>query len=153
MHTIAHHFARENPTYYCDLEYPLLSRLAQHQKDTYQKLVTKRVQSLINAALPALFKTDESCALSLLELEARYILKSPDALANTYLTRDTWPLVGGYLHLYWIIAEQVNQGGNALKAKMMWQVIKSKAAEGSPEKEFATARLDTTKTENEKLWN
>ncbi len=153
MHTLAHHFAKENPTYYCDLEYPLLSKMAQDKGHAYKDLVSKRVNALIAGAMPALFKTDESCALSLLELEARYLLKSSDELANTYLTRESWPLVGGYLHLYWIIAEQVNERGNNLKARMMWDMIKAKAPEGTSEREFATARLDATKTENEKLWN
>ncbi len=150
LHTLALHFARENPTNYCDLEYPLLSKMSQSSR--YDKIVKKRVNVLISATMPTLFKSDESCALSLLELEARYILKDTDSLANAYLSRSSWPLVGGYLHLYWIVAEQVNARGNSLKAKMMWDVLKEKAPEGSPEREFAAARLDPGRTENEKLW-
>ena len=67
--------------------------------------------------------------------------------------RAEWPLVGGYLHLYWTISEHVFDANEGALARKMWEVIKDKGPPASPEVEFAKARLDPTKTEFEKLWN
>ncbi len=152
LYSLARTFAEKDGSYLCDLEYPMLSRLSEAGA-SHHALVEKRTTELISAHLPGLFRNDESCALSLLELEARRMRGAPKDLAARYLTRGEWPLVGGYLHLYWTISEHVLDAGEAASARKMWKVIRDKGPPASPEVEFAKARLDPSKTEFEKLWN
>jgi len=147
---LAGHFAATDPKDICDIEYPILSRLNQQGS---REVVEKRLAEIIKAVMPGLFKHDESCAQSLLELEATHLREEPKVIADRYLARADWPLVGGYLHLYWVMAEHIYDAGQKLEARKMWQVIKDKGPESAPEVEFAKARLDPTRTELEKLWN
>jgi hypothetical protein len=121
--------------------------------DAYKTLVEKRVAALIDRELPELFRHDESCGLSLLELEATRLRDDPAALTQRYLQRKDWPLVAGFLHLYWTIAEHVLDAGGKAGARQLWEVIRAKGPPDSPEVEFAKARLDPSRTEFEKLWD
>ncbi len=152
LYSLARNFGNHDETYLCDVEYPMLSRL-NDSGASRRSLVEKRSTELIQGHLPGLFRQDESCALSLLELEARGLRETPKELAARYLARGEWPLVGGYLHLFWTISEHVYDAGEVPLARRMWEVIKEKGPAASPEVEFAKARLDPTKTEFEKLWN
>jgi hypothetical protein len=114
--------------------------------------VKERVKDLVDQRLPKLFRQDETCGLSLLELEARSLKSKPTELAKRYLARSDWPLNGAFLHMYWTIAEQVNDVGVSA-AREMWGVIRDKGAPNSPEVQFSKARLDPTRTEFEKLWD
>ena len=82
--------------------------------------------------LPELFKHDESCALSLLELEASRLADDPKALAVRYEKRKDWPLIGGFLHLYWMISERLYDAGEKASARQLWEVIRDKGQAGSP---------------------
>lgn len=152
LYSLARNFGAHDEAYLCDVEYPMLSRLNEAGARR-RALVEKRALELIQGHLPGLFRQDESCALSLLELEARGLRATPKDLATRYLARADWPLVGGYLHLYWTISEHVFDSGELPSARKMWEVIRDKGPPASPEVEFAKARLDPTKTEFEKLWN
>ena len=136
----------------CDLEYPLLSQMAA-AGGSVGATAERRLDAVVAQLLPELFKHDESCALSLLELEAIRLRVKPEGLAKQYLARQNWPLVGGFLHLYWTMAEHVYDGGDPKGAREMWKVLRDKGTPGSPEVGFAKVRLDPTQTELEKLWN
>ena len=147
------HFGEKDPNYVCDLEYPALSRL-NAQGQAFESMVADRTTFLINKLMPDLFKTDSSCALSLLDLEAEHLKKLPaPAIAKTYLNRQGWPLEGEFLHQYWTISEYLNDNDAKNEAKQLWQVIQDKGAANTPEVKFAKARLDPTRTEFEKLWD
>ena len=152
MQRLAKAWGQKQSDYVCDLEYPLLSRMFE-KLPKERDLVTKRVTEVIDGAMPALFGADESCALSLLDLEARALRGEPAALAARYVRRQSWPLVGGFLHTFWTVSEHLNDDGDAQSARKMWQVLKDKGPAGTPEVQFAKARLDPAKTEFEKLWN
>lgn len=151
LYRLAKHFGDQDEQYQCDLEYPLLSRL--NARDEYQTLVADRVSELIKKQLPDLFKRDESCALSLLELEYSRLKSDPRRLAASYLQRAEWPLVAGFLHQYWMISEHINAAGDRQNARRLWQIIRDKGTPDAPEVEFAKARLEPVKTEFEKLWD
>lgn len=152
LHTLAEHWGRKEAEYICDLEYPLLSRMYEVQPESRAQ-VSGRVTEVIKTELPALFKRDESCALSLLELEAKALHEDSKSLADRYVRRADWPLVGGFLHTYWVISEHIYDGGDKASATKMWQVIRDKGPPESPEVQFAKARLDPKKTELEKMWD
>lgn len=149
---LAQTWGQKESSYVCDLEYPLLSRIYELRPESRAQ-VTGRLSEIIAADMPALFKRDESCGLSLLELEARALREDTKQLAERYLKRTQWPLVGGYLHTYWTISERVFDEGDKASAQKMWEVIRDKGPTGTPEVQFAKARLDPTKTELEKLWD
>jgi len=150
---LSRHFAANDKSYVCDMEYPLISKL--HALGGADAIAAQKDNdSLIVTNLPDLFQTDESCALSLLDLEASALKAiDPKVMASRYLQRQDWPLIGGYLHYYWTVSEYLHDVGDADDAKKLWQVIVDKGAPGSPEVGFAKARLDPTRTELENLWN
>jgi len=153
MANLARHFGEVDSAYTCDLEYPLLS-LLRTTGGSNERMAYKRTGELIKEQLPDLFQRDESCALSLLDLEA-YDLKRQGAntVAATYLSRRDWPLVSGFLHAYWTISEYVYAAGETAPARRLWEVIAGKGPADAPEVQFAKARLDPTRTELEKLWD
>ena len=153
MLQLARHFSNVDNSYTCDLEYPLLSQLRAIGGSNVS-LVAERNKEIIKAQLPGLFQRDESCALSLLDLEA-YELKreGPDVVASTYLSRRDWPLVAGFLHVYWTMSEYVHAEGDTAAARRLWEVIATNGPPTAPEVSFAKARLDPTRTEMEKLWD
>lgn len=152
LHNLAMTWSQKDSDLICDLEYPLLSRMEALGGSLRQR-AEKRVKTLVAQLMPELFRHDESCALSLLELEASRLRDQPQVLAKQYLARKDWPLVGGYLHLYWTISEHIYDDGDTAGAKAMWEVLRESGTPGSPEVGFAKVRLDPTKTELEKLWN
>jgi len=149
---LARHWGAKNHDFVCDMEYPALSRLFD-KRPAKKGYAVSRASELIKAELPQLFKADESCALSLLELEAQGLRSDTKALTDLYVQRSDWPLVGGYLHLFWTMAEHIYDDGDKTSATRMWTVIRDKGPPGSPEVQFAKARLDPTRTEFEKLWD
>ncbi len=150
--SLAKGWGAKETDYVCDLEYPLLSKTYELRPEARGR-VTARITELITQTLPALFKQDESCALSLLELEARALRTVPTELADRYVKRAGWPLVGGFLHTFWTVSEHLHDDGDKASAKKMWNVIKDKGPPESPEVQFAKARLDPEKTEFERLWD
>ena len=150
---LSKHFAADDKTFVCDMEYPLVSKL-HSLGGAYAVSAQKENDQLVAANLPDLFQSDESCALSLLDLEASALKAvDPKVMASRYLQRQEWPLIGGYLHYYWTISEYLHDVGDDDDARKLWQVIVDKGAAGSPEVTFAKARLDPTRTELENLWN
>jgi tetratricopeptide (TPR) repeat protein len=164
---LARRWSVENTDYACDLELPLLSRAYAVAESKTHARVLARLSEMIDAKLPELFKADGSCALSMLELEQKIMRRKrpvdefgkplspsgPSALAARYVARQSWPLVGDFLHMFWTIAEHLNDDGDPRSAKLMWQVLRDKGPIGAPETQFAKARLDPTRTELEKMWD
>jgi tetratricopeptide (TPR) repeat protein len=151
MMALARAWGERDPAQACDFEYPVLSRAFEERPDLAAR-ADQRLDAMITSLLPGLFKRDESCALSLLELEAARLKSQPARLAERYLARQSWPLTGAYLHLYWTMAEHVYDRGAAAEARKLWGVLQERGPAGSPEVQFANARLDPTKTELEKMW-
>lgn len=152
LKNLAAHWSAERPEMLCDFEYPVLSRLVDVESSG-GKTVAPRLDQIVGSHLPDLFSKDESCGLSLLELESKVMKKKPQALADRYLARQTWPLTGGFLHLYWIVAEHLHDSGEDASARKLWKVIADKGPAKAPETGFSKARLDPTRTELEKLWD
>jgi tetratricopeptide (TPR) repeat protein len=152
MKNLAEYWSNEKPDYVCDVEYPILSRIADLNQSGVNK-VTARLNQMVSTYLPDLFTKDESCGLSLLELENKIYAGQTEELAKKYLDRKEWPLIGGFLHLYWMVAEHLNEAGDRSSAGKLLKVIAEKGPQGAPETGFAKARLDPTKTEVEKLWD
>jgi tetratricopeptide (TPR) repeat protein len=152
MKNLTEQWSSERPDFVCDVEYPVLSRIADLNQSGMSK-VTARLNQIISSNLPDLFSKDESCGLSLLELENKILSGKTQELADKYLARKDWPLIGGFLHLYWMVAEHLNEAGDQNSANKLLKVIVEKGPSGAPETGFAKARLDPTRTEVEKLWD
>ena len=148
---LARHLGEQDPTLICDLEYPVLSKL--HSLKLAPSTVNDRSLELAAGQLPDLFKQDESCAMSLLDLEFDLLRAKPAELASLYLKRQTWPLVAGFLRQYWLVSEHLNELGEKPRARSLWEAIAERGTPGAPEVLFAKARLDPTRTEFEKLWD
>jgi len=152
MKNLAEHWSSEKAEMVCDVEYPILSRMADLNRDGMSK-VSARLNLLVKSYLPDLFTKDESCGLSLLELESKILSNQTKEIANKYLARKDWPLIGGFLHLYWMVAEHLIEAGDKESADKLLKVIAEKGPVNAPETGFAKARLDPTRTEVEKLWD
>ena len=164
---LAKFWSGKNTDYACDLELPLLSRTYDRAPIREASGVLKRLTSMIEGKLPDLFKVDSSCALSMLELEQRIMRRQPPldefgmptgsnqmtALAARYVGRQNWPMVGDFLHMFWTISEHTFDDGDKPSAEILWKVLRDKAPAGSPESQFAKARLDPVRTETERMWN
>lgn len=152
LKNLAANWSAQRPDLLCDIEYPVLSRLVDIGA-AGARSISPRLDQIISGYLPDLFSKDESCGLSLLELENKMMKKNPKALADRYTARQTWPLTGGFLHLYWMVAEHLHDSGQDALARRLWKVIAEKGPPKAPETGFSKARLDPTRTELEKLWD
>jgi tetratricopeptide (TPR) repeat protein len=152
LKNLASYWSSEKPELLCDVEYPVLSRIADRGPAAARQ-VTERLDVIVSTYMPDLFKKDESCGSSLLELENRILGTRTKELASRYLQRQTWPMHGTFLHLYWMVAEHMHDSGDTESARSLWKVIADKGPPKAPETGFARARLDPTRTEFEKMWD
>lgn len=164
---LAKSWSQKDSDYACDLEVPLLSRLIADSSKSRRDRAFARLTTMIDAKLPALFKVDGSCALSMLEIEQKFLRQRHPidsssevegenrlpALAARYLARQDWPLISDFLHMYWTVSEHIHSDGDLRSAKLLWQVLRDKGPPDAMETQFAKARLDPTRTETEKLWD
>ncbi len=132
----------------CLYEFPLVART---MSGLPQERVRALAREMIDRTLPALLQKDESCASSLLEMEAR--LWDPASLAAMWRARLQWPMTQPVLAQIWSVAEALGQAGDRKGAEEFWKVLSEKAPKGSVESGLAKARLDPTRTEFESLWN
>ena len=147
-------WGQTNAALACELEYPLLVQIAGRSPTSYPPDVfAKHITSLVQRTLPGSLDTDESCAASMLDLEASLMKDSPTKIAATYLARREWPMKQAFVNQLWLASEKLYETGDKANAKELWQTIDSKAPREMPEVTFAKSRLDPKRTEFENLWN
>jgi len=153
MYPLAKLWAKANPDYLCEMQYPLLSRLVKKpNKDLDEKFVEKEVLTLVDKNLPHLLETNASCGNALLSLEADVLKTNPVLLSTRYLARREWEMTRTLVSQFWLVAEQAAQAKQFATAKELWDIIINKSPKGSPEIPFAKARVDQAKTEYQNLW-
>jgi|GEM_PF-846826 len=138
----------------CELEYPLLVQIT----DRSPKLLTSaqfagHIQSLVKRTLPGAIDADESCAASILDLEAGLIKDKPKDIAAVYMARRDWPMKPAFVNQLWLAAEKLHEAGDKAGARELWQILVTRAPKDMPESVFAKSRLDPNRTEFENLWN
>jgi tetratricopeptide (TPR) repeat protein len=152
IYNLSKHWSVKDNDYLCSHQYPHLSKI--YSKGLKgDEFVRKEIDQMVAKTMPGLLRLDESCAISLLDLEAMLYKNDIKKLAKIYQTRKTWPLLGAFLKSYWTVSEKLKQLGHRKLARKLWETIKTKGPKGSPEVGFAIARLDPRKTEFEKLWD
>ena len=136
----------------CDIEYPILASLYDSGGEQ-QKRAAKRVREILTKQFPKMLSQDESCGLSLLELEAKLYDQDLPTLAKLYLQRKDWPFSEAFRHLFWTLSERLYEKGQKNLARAMWNEIITRAPPKSEEARYVKSRLDPTSTEFEQLWN
>jgi tetratricopeptide (TPR) repeat protein len=152
---LSRQWANKEPNFDCGLVYPVLARVGLTETgDTglSGEEWKAEVSRLTDKTLPELFKTDDICARSLLEMEYRAFQGQPETLVRRYLARADWPLTGVLPGLTWAVSEHARRKGMKTDALALWKRLADKAPDDAPEKRFAKSRIDPTKTEFENLW-
>lgn len=161
IYKLAYMWGGKNSDSVCSFVYPILSRWFQSGDVTSfsTTLGSNRkvgldvhVKRLIDEQFPGLLSKNESCAGSILDLEAKILDQKYAEIGKRYLARKEWPMQGAFLEHYWTIAEISESRGDKVLARSLWQVISDKAPKESAEFNFARNRLDPKKTEFESLW-
>ena len=154
LYNLSQHWTKQSPELTCRLGYPLLSRLesAPKRSPIPRSVLQKDLAGMIKARFPSLLETDETCAISLLNLEVRMAKGDPQGLAARYLSRQSWRMSRALASVFWDVSEQTLAAGNQETAKELWRIIRDKAPADAPEKDFAKVRADKSRTEYDQLW-
>lgn len=138
----------------CTEQFPLMEKLYRFAelKPNLREQIKAKVAGLSSKLLPNLLRTDELCAIGLLNFEVAVNKDTPKILVNRYLGRLEWPISNELAAIYWNIAETAQSIGMKQEAIVLWQTIQSRAPKSAPQVSFATSRLESRKTEFEKLW-
>lgn len=142
----------------CDGIIPLLSQILEMPKVARENVGVQESQvkaillAMTDAQFPDIFKDDESCAISILDLLAKVLNGDPKAIHDLIIRKRDWPLVAGYLNWVWIMSEWMEQREMKLYAENLWKLIVEKAADETIEKKFAAQRLQKERTQFEMLW-
>ena len=136
----------------CRFEFPVIARLSQTKGERRAK-VTEALDSMIARGFPRLLATDEGCAASILDLEARVYGKDPAAMAARWRTRRSWTLTTPVLTNIWSLSETLYDRGDKKSAEDLWRHVRDNGPAGAVETGLAKARLDPSRTEFENLWN
>ena len=151
IYNLASSWSGKSNEHLCSYQYPILSKLFDRKiKD--RKWVKGELDRMMAQSMPHLLRLDESCAVSLLDLEASLYSTDSKKLASIYQSRGEWPMQGAYLKNYWTLSEKLAAKGEKELSRTLWKEITEKGPAGAPEVDFAKARLDPRKTEVEKLW-
>ncbi len=150
-------WSEKNPNLKCDRIFPLLSQSYEFLKIGKNTGITledinKSLDALVKSQMPELFKNDESCAISLVDLETKLNAAHLEVTYKKILNRVDWPMVAGYLNWIWTMSEILYNKGMKSEAQNLWRQIIARAPEDSIEVRFAKQRLDPNKTEFEQLW-
>jgi tetratricopeptide (TPR) repeat protein len=152
IYKLADHWSEKSSELMCNLQYPLLSEMVVTQAMS-TSLARKEVEKLILRSMPGLLRLDESCAVSLLDIEVKLMGDDTRGIASLYLARNGWPMQGAFMRSTWTIAERLKQEGHDKEARQLWTLIRDKGKKGSPEVGFSIARLDPRRTEFDQLWD
>jgi len=139
----------------CNRLFPTLIRL--HDLDATpvarRNELTKAATRHIDRLTGTQTRRDEACILTMLEFEVRILRDQPDLLSQRYQQRLGWPLTARTADLFWAVSEILRQQGDSATARRMWQTIVDKAPPRTSAIQFARSRLDTRRTEFERLWD
>ncbi len=146
-------WAKSDEKLVCTLVYPSLVRIHNEGSILWDKARREQeVREFVTAQLPDMFRKDEKCAISIMELEFGLFEDRPVELARLYLQRDSWPLLEDIVALYWSVAESLKLNGKNEEAMAVFRIIAEKGPADSSKVRFAKLRLDKSKTEFEKIW-
>ncbi len=146
-------WAKSDEKLTCTLVYPSLVRLLNEGSVLWDQTRREReVREFVTAQLPDMFRKDEKCAISIMELEFGLFEDRPAELANLYRQRESWPMLEDIVALYWSVAESLKLKGQHDQATAIFRMIAEKGPADSSKVRFAKLRLDKTKTEFEKIW-
>ena len=149
---------KNNQNMRCDEMIPLLSQVLNSKVQHSRKGVISpnKIREILvgmtESQFPDLFKNDESCAMTVLELIAKVMRNDYQEIFNIIMTKSDWPLVAGYLNWVWIMSESMAARNMQNQAESIWNLIIQKAPDGTLEKKFAAQRLQKDRTEFETLW-
>lgn len=150
-------WSKNNQNLKCDSIFPIISASYDAIKNGQNLGISVQdirlyLADLIDSQMPDLFKNDESCAVSLIDLEAKLDQSQPEVTFKKIQSRSEWPMVGGYLSFIWTMSEIFIGNGMQAEANQLWKILAEKAPETSVESRFSRQRLDPGKTEFEQLW-
>ena len=136
----------------CDIVYPVLQRIGESGGDVSRRKFITMSKSFISRYIEDMLKYETFCAYSVLEFELELFTNDEKALAELYLKRDFLPINQVTAGLYYSLAELNFSKGNSNEARDLWRKIVDAGDEGLPEVRYAKSRLDTRRTELDKLW-
>lgn len=147
-------WAAGNDKLICESLYPAMTKLYRQSGKQAQSanILQDDIRKLVDGMLPGLLRSDDTCGISLLELEVQILKDKPSDLAIRYLQRTDWPMSEELAGLFWDVAERNLKARQVQPARQLWSVIVDKAPSNSPKVAFAKSRLELRATEFERLW-
>lgn len=136
----------------CDIVYPILQRIGENQEKTSKERFFSISKSFISSYLEDMLKYETFCAYSVLEFELEQYRGREKTLADLYLSRDFLPVNQVTAGLFYSLAELNYKQGNRNEARQLWQKISDNGDESLPEVRYAKSRLESRRTELDKLW-
>ncbi len=112
IYNLAGSWAQKEPQKICSYLYPTLARIWDHQKEIglSETQVQEQISGAVAQNIVRLLNSDETCAVSFLDLEVDSYASNPGALAALYIGRQDWPFNQSLLELFWEVAEKKSCG-------------------------------------------
>jgi len=154
IYALNQNWAKDDEKYTCSHSFPTLARMFREAKTPFEMEQARGfVQDFVKAQMPDLFRKDENCAVSVLELEFSVLKDAPMDLGRLYTARAEWPMIDELVVLFWNVAEALKEAKLHEDAMALYRVIAEKGPVNSPKVKFAKLRLDGQRTEFDKIWD
>jgi hypothetical protein len=154
IYALNQNWAKDDEKYTCSHSFPTLARIFREAKSEFELAQSRAlVQEFVKAQMPDLFRKDENCAVSVLELEFAAFKDAPTELGQLYVARAEWPMIDELVVLFWNVAEALKDAKLNDQAMGLYRVIVEKGPANSPKVMFAKLRLDGQRTEFDKIWD
>ncbi|SMF69638.1 tetratricopeptide repeat protein [Pseudobacteriovorax antillogorgiicola] len=152
IYDLASTWVEENFGVACDIIYPVLQRLGDERSHFSEATFKNKSKDFIATYLEDMLKYETFCAYSVLEFELELFKSDPTMLGKAYLNRGYLPVNNVTAALFYSLAEMNYDQGDKAVARALWQKIVKDGDDALPEVRYARSRLDTRRTELEKLW-
>lgn len=130
--------------YICNITLPLLyTYINISSLNPYEiSFVNKKVLNIIDQNITELLKTNESCAISLLDMELKILQQDPQELIKRYKLRLQWKLSPALASIFWIASQKLDNYDYKNEAKKICEFIVKSTSQDIAEHTLAKIYLN-----------
>jgi tetratricopeptide (TPR) repeat protein len=151
---VAEGWASKDTTIMCQVSFPLLSKAWTNKTASFSKSkIKEETMQMMDEHLKDIFAYNKNCGYSLLEFELTALSDEPSVLKERLLARTYLPLDDTIVNIYWAVAEKLKNARDDKGARELWQFLAKNGPQDLPQVRYAKLRLDSKKSEFERLWD
>ncbi|MGE0174436.1 MAG: tetratricopeptide repeat protein [Oligoflexales bacterium] len=151
---IAESWATKDTTIMCQVSFPLLSKAWSNKTAGFDReKIKEETIKMMDEHLKDIFAYKKNCGYSLLEFELLVLSDQPTLLKERLLARTFLPLDDTVVNIYWAIGEKLKNAKDDKGAREIWQFLVKNGPKDLPQVRYSKLRLESKKSEFERLWD